>query len=91
MPGDFQFDVFLSHVAKDKPVVRELAACLKRDSGRVRLDEEKILACDCVPARIEKGLESWRVPALLNAALAFGSDRCPVIFIDRILKQSNKT
>jgi hypothetical protein len=27
---DFQFDVFLSHSAKDKPVVRELAAQISR-------------------------------------------------------------
>jgi hypothetical protein len=26
MPNDFKYDVFLSHSAKDKPVVRTLAA-----------------------------------------------------------------
>jgi len=31
MPDDFRFDVFQSQIAKDKPVVRELAARLMRD------------------------------------------------------------
>jgi hypothetical protein len=28
MPGDFPFDVFLSHSAKDKVIVRDIAASL---------------------------------------------------------------
>jgi hypothetical protein len=40
MPADFQFDVFLSHSAKDKAVVRPLAARLQQDGVRVWLDEE---------------------------------------------------
>lgn len=42
MGHQFQFDIFLSHSSKDKPVVRELAARLKRDGVRVWLDEEHI-------------------------------------------------
>lgn len=30
MAGEFQFDVFLSHSAKDKAVVRDVAACLQQ-------------------------------------------------------------
>lgn len=35
----FTYDVFISHSAKDKPVVRELAERLKRDGLRVWFDE----------------------------------------------------
>lgn len=42
MADEFQFDVFLSHSAKDKPVVRELAARLQQDGVRVWLDEVQI-------------------------------------------------
>src|ERR1019366_1667770 len=57
MPADFQFDVFLSHSAKDKAVVRELAARLKQDGVRVWLDEEQIKPGDRIAAKIEAGLE----------------------------------
>jgi hypothetical protein len=39
MTETFQHDVFISHSAKDKPVVRELAEQLKRDGLRVWFDE----------------------------------------------------
>lgn len=38
MPDDFQYDVFLCHSSKDKPVVRELAIRLKKD--KLRVDSE---------------------------------------------------
>ena len=47
MPGEFAFDVFLSHSTKDKAVVRELAARLKQDGVRAWLDEEQIKPGDC--------------------------------------------
>ena len=34
MPNDFKYAVFLSHSAKDKPIVRELASWLKKDKLR---------------------------------------------------------
>ena len=74
MPEDFQFDVFLSHSAKDKPVVRDLAARLQRDGVRVLLDEEQIKPGDSIPAKIEAGLEHSRVLVLCMSANAFGSD-----------------
>jgi hypothetical protein len=49
---DFQFDVFLSHSAKDKAVVRDVAARLQRDGVRVWLDEEQIKPGDSIPAKI---------------------------------------
>jgi len=41
MSAHFDYDVFLSHSSKDKPVVRELANRLKQDGLRVWLDEIK--------------------------------------------------
>jgi hypothetical protein len=41
MANDFKYDVFLSHSAKDKTVVRELAARLNKDGVRVWLYEEQ--------------------------------------------------
>jgi LDH2 family malate/lactate/ureidoglycolate dehydrogenase len=35
MPSEFQFDVFLSHSAKDKAVMRPLAERLRRDGLKV--------------------------------------------------------
>ena len=74
MADEFQFDVFLSHSAKDKAVVRELAARLQRDGVRVWLDEEQIKPGDSIPAKIEAGLEHSRVLVLCMSANAFGSD-----------------
>jgi hypothetical protein len=31
MPGEFPYDAFLSHSAKDKPVVRDVAERLRKD------------------------------------------------------------
>ena len=44
MGDQFQFDVFLGHSAKDKAVVRELAARLQRDGVRVWLGEANPVA-----------------------------------------------
>jgi hypothetical protein len=85
MANDFPFDVFLSHSAKDKAVVRDVAARLQRDGVRVWLDEEQIKPGDSIPAKIEDGLEHSRVLAcpavaagrrrmLCMSANAFGSD-----------------
>jgi hypothetical protein len=98
MANEFQFDVFLSHSAKDKAVVRELAARLKQDGVRVWLDEEQIKPGDSIPAKIEDGLEHSRVLAcpavafgrrrmLCMSANAFGSDwaqlACPAVASQR--------
>ncbi len=70
----FTHDVFLRHSSKDKAVVRELAARLKKDGIRVWLDEEQIKPGDSIPAKIEEGLEHSRVLVLCMSAHAFGSD-----------------
>ena len=74
MSADFKFDVFLSHSAKDKAVVRELAARLQQDGVRVWLDAEQIMPVDSIPAKIEAGLEHSRVLVLCMSANVFGSD-----------------
>ena len=42
MPDDFQYDLFLSHSAKDKAVVRLLAERLRKDGLKVWFDEWEI-------------------------------------------------
>lgn len=72
--ADFHFDVFLSHSAKDKGVVRVLAERLRADGLRVWLDEWAIKPGDSIPAKIEEGLENSRVLVLCMSAQAFGSE-----------------
>jgi hypothetical protein len=74
MPSEFQYDVFLSHSAKDKAVVRPLAERLRADKVRVWFDEWEIKPGDNIPAKIEEGLEHSRVLVLCMSANAFGSD-----------------
>ncbi len=74
MPEDFPYDVFLSHSAKDKPVVRDVAERLRKDGLRVWFDEWEIRPGDSIPAKIEEGLERSRVLVLCMSANAFGSD-----------------
>ena len=74
MADDFEYDVFLSHSAKDKHVVRAVAERLRGDGLRVWLDEWEIRPGDSIPAKIEAGLEHSRVLVLCMSAHAFGSD-----------------
>jgi hypothetical protein len=74
MPNDFQFDVFLSHSAKDKAVVRPLAERLRQDGLNVWFDEWEIKPSDSIPAKIEDGLEHSRVLVLCMSVQALGSD-----------------
>jgi len=74
MNGKFSFDVFLSHSAKDKVVVRAVAERLRKDGLRVWFDEWEIKPGDSIPAKIEVGLEHSRVLVLCMSANAFGSE-----------------
>src|SRR6266566_3294325 len=74
MPDEFQYDVFLTHSAKDKPVVRPLAEKLRADGLRVWFDEWVLKPGDSIPAKIEEGLEQSRVLVIIMSANAFGSD-----------------
>jgi len=74
MPENFQYDVFLSHSSKDKPIVRPLAERLRGNGLRVWFDEWEMRAGDHILSRIEHGLERSRVLVLCMSAHAFGSD-----------------
>jgi small GTP-binding protein len=71
---DFEFDVFLSHSAKDKEIVRSLAERLRQDGLTVWFDEWMLRPGDSIPAKIEGGLERSRVLVLCMSANSFGSD-----------------
>ena len=70
----FAYDVFLSHSAKDKEVVRDIAERLRGDGLKVWLDDWEIRPGDNIPSKIEEGLEKSRVLVLCMSAHAFGSD-----------------
>lgn len=84
----FPYDLFLSHSAKDKAVVRPLAERLRADGLKVWFDEWEIKPGDRLPAKIETGLELSRVLPLAHrmgegarragegcmSAQAFGAD-----------------
>jgi small GTP-binding protein len=72
--AEFTYDVFLSHSAKDKEIVRPLAERLRSDGLRVWFDEWKIRPGDSIPMKIEEGLERSRVLVLCMSANAFGSE-----------------
>jgi hypothetical protein len=65
MTETLNYDVFISHSAKDKPVARELAERLKRDGLRVWFDEWEIQPGDLISLKIEQGLEQSRTPPVL--------------------------
>lgn len=73
MPDEFKYDVFLSHSAKDKPVVCSIAERLRKDGLEVWLDEWVLKPGDNIPAKIEEGLERSRVLVLCMSANAFDS------------------
>lgn len=74
MSDSFSYDVFLSHSAKDKAIVRDLAERLKRDGLLVWFDEWEILPGHNIPAKLDEGLERSRVLVLCMSAHAFGSE-----------------
>ena len=88
MSETFEYDVFLSHSAKDKAVVRPLAERLRADGVKVWFDEW-VLPKDekrrmkaesklhpssfILHPLVEEGLERSRVLVLCMSAHAFGS------------------
>ncbi|MSU62577.1 MAG: TIR domain-containing protein [Pedosphaera sp.] len=77
----FPYDVFLSHSAKDKAVVRPLAERLRKDGLKVWFDEWVLKAGDSIPPKIEEGLlqfdtrnSAFGLPRLCMSANASGSD-----------------
>src|SRR5947208_1413469 len=87
MPEPFTYDVFLSHNARDKPRVWELAEKLRAAGLRVWFDEWVIKAGDDIYLAIERGLEAARVQVLCMSTAALGSgwvtlERSTVLFRD---------
>ncbi len=74
MSTQFDYDVFISHSSKDKPVVRELANRLKQDGLRVWLDEWEIQPGDMIGLKLEEGLTKSRTLILVMSRYAFESD-----------------
>ena len=85
MGQEFEYDVFLSHSAKDEAVVRPLAERLRADGLKVWFDEWVLKPGDSIPAKIDppslrgyggtgEGLEDSRVLVLCMSVNAFGSD-----------------
>ena len=75
MNGDskFQYDVFLSHNAKDKPRVRRLAERLKQAGLRVWFDEWNVRSGDIIALKVDEGLEHSRVLMLCSSPNALAS------------------
>ena len=74
MSEAFVYDVFLSHSAKDKPAVRQLAERLKADGLRVWFDEWEIRPGDMIGLKINRGLEQSRTLVLVMSANATESE-----------------
>ena len=53
MLSKFQYDVFLSHSAKDKAVVRAVAERLRKDGLKVWFNEWVLKPGDSISAKIE--------------------------------------
>jgi hypothetical protein len=75
VPAEFQCDVFLSHSAKDKEVVRPIAARLWADGLKVLFDEWVLKPSYSIPAKIDEGLKDSRALVLCVLAHACDPDR----------------
>jgi TIR domain len=69
-----EFDVFLSHSSKDKPVVRVLAERLTKSGLRVWFDEWEIPIGAMIAVKIEEGLAKSNFVILCMSKHAVGSD-----------------
>src|SRR5574342_734262 len=74
MSTQFDYDVFLSHNSKDKPVVLELANRLKQDGLRVWLDEWEIQPGDKIGLKIQQGLERSHTLLMVMSQAYFASE-----------------
>jgi hypothetical protein len=74
MNATFTYDVFLSHNAKDKVRVRQLAERMRTAGLSVWFDEWIIKPGDDIYLAIEKGLEASRTLVLCMSPAAFESD-----------------
>jgi hypothetical protein len=66
------FDVFLSHNSKDKPIVREIAAALRAEFLHPWLDEEELIPGRFWQQPLEKVIETCRTAAVLVGPSGLG-------------------
>lgn len=85
-----QYDIFLSHNSKDKPLVRELAAALEKNGVSVWLDEREIYPGQYWQEIIESALESVRSVAVLISANGLGAWEMPEMRCALILAVDQK-
>jgi hypothetical protein len=78
MEGEFSYDVFLCHSAKDQMEARAIAERLRKDGLKVWFDEWEIRPTDMIPAKVEEGLERSRTLLLCVSANALGMDWTPL-------------
>jgi hypothetical protein len=77
MPCEFPYDVFLSHGAKDKPVVRDVAERLRKDGRMPKVEVRRTkaeLALHPSSFKLNPLPSRSRVLVLCMSAHAFGSD-----------------
>ena len=74
MTNEFQYDVFLSHSATEKAVVRPRPERLRQDWLKLWFDEGVLKHGVSILQKIEGGLEHSRVLVLCMSANAFGWD-----------------
>ncbi|MGZ4968164.1 MAG: toll/interleukin-1 receptor domain-containing protein [Methylobacter sp.] len=60
-----EFDVFISHNTKDKPIVRELIKKLNDRRLRIWFDDEMIIPGDSIQDKLEEGIEYSRAALVL--------------------------
>jgi small GTP-binding protein len=69
----FEFDVFLSHSAKDKEVAHDIAERLRKDGLKVWPEASDIKSDDSPAKKVKHALENSRVLVLCLSANAFGA------------------
>lgn len=70
----YSYDVFISHSARDKILVRPIAERLRTDGFKLWFDEWVIKPGDSIPSMIDNGIEQSRILLLCLSVYAFGSD-----------------
>jgi hypothetical protein len=61
LDSEFDWDVFLSHSSRDKPLVRSIAERLRDRGLNVWFDEKNIMLGDHIYGEIEAGIQKSRV------------------------------
>lgn len=68
----YQFDVFLAHNSKDKPLVEAIAQELKRRGLKPWLDNEQIKGGDSIPKKVAEGIKQSRSVAFFIGTQGLG-------------------